>query len=247
MFAVTRRSHCATSICAMRATALLRAAGVGAGDEVVVPAFGNVEVAEAVIQAGAQPVFADIDPVTYCLDATAVEAAVTPRTAAVVVVHRFGRPADARRLGEVGRRHGLLVLEHRESDAPYDETARRRERAAYLDAKLRGVRTPEAGAGHTYQQYVVRVPGNGRPDRDAFARAVRARGVDCRVPVKTPVHRLPPFRRYLSLPETERAAEETLALPVDASLTRREMQRIVSACNALGGPIVVGSTAGFGV
>jgi dTDP-4-amino-4,6-dideoxygalactose transaminase len=47
----------------------------------------------------------------------------------------------------------------------------------------------------------------------------------------------------VSLPETERAAEETLALPVDASLTRREMQRIVSACNALGGPMVVGTTA----
>ncbi|MFJ3337763.1 DegT/DnrJ/EryC1/StrS family aminotransferase [Streptomyces sp. NPDC086766] len=214
---------------------MLRAAGVGIGDEVVVPAFGNVEVTEAVVQVGALPVFADIDPVTYCLDVTAVEAAVTPRTAGVVAVHRFGRSADIARLHALGRRHGLLVLEQGESEAPYDETAQRRERAAYLDAKLRGVRTPDGGAGHTYQQYVVRVPGNGRPDRDAFARAIRTRGVDCRVPVKTPVHRLPEYRRCVSLPETERAAEETLALPVDAALTRREMQRIVSACNALGG------------
>jgi dTDP-4-amino-4,6-dideoxygalactose transaminase len=214
---------------------MLRAAGVGAGDEVVVPAFGNVEVAESVTLAGALPVFADIDPVTYCLDPEAVEAAVTPRTAAVVVVHRFGRRADVARLHALGQRHGLLVLEQGESEAPYDETAQRRERAAYLDGKLKGVRTPEGGDGHTYQQYVVRVPGNGRPDRDAFARALRAKGVDCRVPVKTPVHRLPEFRRYLSLPQTERAADETLALPVDASLTKREMQRIASACNALGG------------
>ncbi|AXE89064.1 DegT/DnrJ/EryC1/StrS family aminotransferase [Streptomyces sp. Go-475] len=214
---------------------MLRAAGVGLGDEVVVPAFGNVEVAEAVATAGALPVFADIDPVTYCLDPSAVEAAVTPRTAAVVVVHRFGRLADIGRLHGVGQRHGLLVLEQGESEAPYDEIAQRRERAAYLDAKLRGVRTPDDGDGHTYQQYVVRVPGNGRPDRDAFARAVRARGVEARVPVKTPVHRLPEFRRCVSLPETERAADETLALPVDASLTKRDMQRIVSACNALGG------------
>ncbi|MGW5126664.1 DegT/DnrJ/EryC1/StrS family aminotransferase [Streptomyces sp. NPDC004069] len=125
--------------------------------------------------------------------------------------------------------------------------AQRRERAAYLDTKLRGVRTPDGGDGHTYQQYVVRVPGNGRPDRDAYARAIRARGVDCRVPVKTPVHRLPEFRRCVSLPVTERAAEETLALPVEASLTRREMQRVVSVCNALGGPIMVGGTALFGV
>ncbi|MGW1591987.1 DegT/DnrJ/EryC1/StrS family aminotransferase [Streptomyces sp. NPDC002386] len=214
---------------------MLRAAGVGAGDEVVVPAFGNVEVAEAVTQAGALPVFADIDPADYCLDPSAVEAVITPRTASVVVVHRFGRRADIARLHELGRLHGLLVLEQGESEAPYDELAQRRERAAYLDAKLKGVRTPDGGPGHTYQQYVVRVPGNGRPDRDVFARALRAKGIDCRVPVKTPVHRLPEFRRCVTLPETERAADETLALPVDASLTKREMQRIVSACNALGG------------
>ena len=214
---------------------MLRAAGVGVGDEVVVPAFGNADVAEAVVLAGALPVFADIDPVTYCLDAGAVEAVVTSRTAAVVAVHRFGRWADIARLHEIGQRHELLVLEQGESEVPYDEIAQRRQRAAYLDAKLRGVQTPDGGDGHTYQQYVVRVPGNGRPDRDAFARAVRARGVECRVPVKTPVHRLPEFRRCVSLPETERAADETLALPVDASLTKKDMQRIVSACNALGG------------
>ncbi|MEV7289403.1 DegT/DnrJ/EryC1/StrS family aminotransferase [Streptomyces sp. NPDC093252] len=214
---------------------MLRAAGVGVGDEVIVPAFGNVEVTEAVALVGAAPVFADIDPMTYCLDTVAVEAAVSVRTAAVVVVHRFGRPADLGGMRGVGQRHGLLVLEAGESGAPYDEVAQRRQRAGYLDAKLRGVCPPEGGVGHTYQQYVVRVLGNGRPDRDAFARALRARGVDCRVPVKTPVHRMPEFRRCVSLPETERAADETLALPVDAGLTKRDMQRVVTACNALGG------------
>ncbi|MFD7796387.1 DegT/DnrJ/EryC1/StrS family aminotransferase [Streptomyces sp. NPDC059759] len=214
---------------------MLSAAGVGAGDEVIVPAFGNVEVAEAVHEAGATVVFADIDPATYCLDPLAVDAVITARSAAVVVVHRFGRTADLSRLHELGRRHGLLVLEQGESSSPYDEVAQRRERAAYLDGRLSGVRTPDGGDGHTYQQYVVRVPGNGRPDRDAFARAVRAKGVECRVPVKTPVHRMPGFRRDVHLPETERAADETLSLPVEGALTKREMQRIVSACNALGG------------
>ncbi|MFD6821794.1 DegT/DnrJ/EryC1/StrS family aminotransferase [Streptomyces sp. NPDC060085] len=214
---------------------MLSAAGVGAGDEVIVPAFGNVEVAEAVHEAGATVVFADIDPATYCLDPLAVDAVITARSAAVVVVHRFGRTADLSRLHELGRRHGLLMLEQGESSSPYDEIAQRRERAAYLDGRLSGVRTPDGGDGHTYQQYVVRVPGNGRPDRDAFARAVRAKGVECRVPVKTPVHRMPGFRRDVHLPETERAADETLSLPVEGALTKREMQRIVSACNALGG------------
>ncbi|WP_055564118.1 DegT/DnrJ/EryC1/StrS family aminotransferase [Streptomyces atriruber] len=214
---------------------MLRAAGIGTGDEVVVPAYGNTEVAEAVTLAGAVPVFADIEATTYCLDPDAVAAVVTPRTAAVVVVHRFGNQADVRRLRDVGQRHGLLVLEQGESEASYDGLSRRRAHAAYLSGRLSGVVTPDGGEGHSYEQYVVRVPGNGRPDRDAFARAVRAKGVDCHVPVKTPVHRMPQFWRDVRLPETERAADETLALPVGASMTRRELQRVVSACNALGG------------
>ncbi|MFD4634404.1 DegT/DnrJ/EryC1/StrS family aminotransferase [Streptomyces sp. NPDC058284] len=214
---------------------MLRAAGVGTGDEVVVSAYGNAEVAEDVVLAGAVPVFADIDPATYCLDPDAVSAALTPRTAAVVVVHRFGNQADVRRLRDIGQRQGLLVLEQGEPEAAHDGLALRRAHAAYLNGRLSGVMTPDGGEGHRYQQYVVRVPGNGRPDRDAFARAVRARGVECRVPVKTPVHRMPRFWRDVRLPETERAADETLALPVDASMSRRELQRVVSACNALGG------------
>ncbi|WP_307172676.1 DegT/DnrJ/EryC1/StrS family aminotransferase [Streptomyces sp. B3I7] len=214
---------------------MLRAAGVSAGDEVIVPAFGDSEPAEAALLAGAMPVFADIDPDTYCLDPAAVETVVSPRTVAVVVVHRFGHQAPLGSLYAVGRRHGFLVLEQGEAGAPYANVAVRKERAAHLDRRLRGVRTPQGGAAHTYEQYVVRVPGNGRPDRDAFARALRARGVDCRVPVKTPVHRMPAFRRDAFLPETERAADETLALPLDGALTKRDMQRMVSVCNALGG------------
>jgi dTDP-4-amino-4,6-dideoxygalactose transaminase len=214
---------------------LLRAADVGAGDEVIVPAFGNVEVTESVVLAGAVPVYADIDPATYCLDPTSVAAAVNPRTAAIVVVHRFGRPADMGRLRAMGAQHGLLVLEQGEPDALADGVVQRRAHAALLDGRLNGVLTPAGSPGHTYQGYVVRVPGNGRPDRDAFARAARARGVDCRVPVQTPVHRLPRFRRDVRLPETERAADETLSVPVHAGLDARDMRRIVSACNALGG------------
>ncbi|WP_329437725.1 DegT/DnrJ/EryC1/StrS family aminotransferase [Streptomyces sp. NBC_01280] len=214
---------------------MLRAAGIGTGDEVIVPAYGNVEVAEAVELAGARPVFADIDPDTYCLAPASVEAGVSAHTAAIIAVHRFGQPADVARLRQIGGRRGLLVLEQGESEQPHDGLAERRAHAGYLNARLSGVRTPAGSERHTYQQYVVRVPGNGRPDRDAFAHAVRARGIDCRVPVKTPVHRLPRFRRDVALPETERAADETLALPVSGTLSRRELHKVVSACNALGG------------
>ncbi|MET9512957.1 DegT/DnrJ/EryC1/StrS family aminotransferase [Streptomyces flavidovirens] len=215
---------------------MLKSAGVGAGDEVIVPAYGNAELAEAVLAVGAMPVFADIDGATYCLDADAADAAVTSRTAAIVAVPRFGYLAGVNPVRELGRRRGLLVVEHREGDVlEQSALAQRQVHAAYLDRRLTGVRTPEVCAGHTYQQYVVRVPGNGRPDRDAFARAVRRKGVDCQVPVKTPVHRLPAFRREVCLPETERAADETLALPVGGLLSRRDLQRVVAACNALGG------------
>ncbi|QKW09533.1 DegT/DnrJ/EryC1/StrS family aminotransferase [Streptomyces sp. NA04227] len=216
---------------------MLRAAGIGAGDDVVVSAFGNPEVARAVALAGARPVFADIDESSYCLDPAAVEAQVGPRTAGVVAVHRFGHRADLTRLHSIGRRHGLLVLEHLEhaEDEVGDEVRQRRVHAAYLDRRLSGVLTPLPSDGHSYAQYVVRIPGNGRPDRDAFARTIRARGVECRVPVKTPLHRTPEFLRQVALPRTERAADETLALAVDASMGRRDLQRTVSACNALGG------------
>ncbi|MEU5157811.1 DegT/DnrJ/EryC1/StrS family aminotransferase [Glycomyces sp. NPDC021274] len=213
----------------------LRSAGVRAGDEVVVPAYGSAEVARAVVELGAVPVFADVDAESYCLDPAAVADVVTRQTAAVVAVHRFGRPADVAWMREVGQRHGLLVLVEDEPGVRPEEAELRREHARYLDGRLSGVRTPVPAAGHSYERYVVRVPGNGRPDRDAFARALRAKGVGCKVPVQTPVYRMPGLRRDVFLPETERAVDETLGLPVDAGMTRREVQRMAAACNALGG------------
>ncbi|GAU69667.1 aminotransferase [Streptomyces sp. NBRC 110611] len=218
----------------------LELAGVGAGDEVVVPAYGNAEVARAVVALGVVPVFADVDGGSYCLDPAAVSEVVTGQTVAVVAVHRFGRRADVGRLREVGERHGLLALVVEEPGADPGGTEPgvaelRRACVSYLDSRLRGVRTPEPAVRHTYERYVVRVPGNGRPDRDAFARALRAKGVACTAPVPVPLYRMPELRRDVFLPETERAADETLALPVYAGMSRRELQRMVSACNALGG------------
>ncbi|WP_436740433.1 DegT/DnrJ/EryC1/StrS family aminotransferase [Streptomyces sp. BBFR102] len=214
---------------------MLRAAGIGRGDEVVVPAFGRADVAGAVLAAGALPVFADIDPHSYCLDAEAVAAVTGPRTAAIIAVHRFGRSAPMRQLRGLGGRRGLLVLEERDAVAERADVAARRRAADHLDQRLRGVGTPERGREHTYTQYVVRVPGNGRPDRDAFARALRAKGFACSVPVKTPLHRTAEYWRPVRLIETERAADDTLALPLVPAGERRGPHRLVAACNALGG------------
>ncbi|MEV6792354.1 DegT/DnrJ/EryC1/StrS family aminotransferase [Streptomyces sp. NPDC051320] len=219
----------------MNTARFLKSAGLGLGDEVILSAYAGTETAQSVAAVGARPVFVDIDPSSYCIDPEAIAAALTSRTAAVVVASVFGCPPDLARISELGRARGLLIVGAGEVEDDPDGIAQRRSHAAFLTARLTGVRTPEAHEGHTYQRYVVRVPGNGRPDRDAFARALRGRGVACEVPVRTPVHRQPAFRGSLRLPETERAVDETLALPLRGSLRRREVQRMVSSCNALGG------------
>ena len=89
----------------------LRALGVGPGDEVVVPASTFVATAEAVVLAGASPRFADVDPRTLLMTPDSVEAAITPRTQGVIVVHLYGQPADMDELGRAVRRRGLFLLE----------------------------------------------------------------------------------------------------------------------------------------
>jgi dTDP-4-amino-4,6-dideoxygalactose transaminase len=91
--------------------AALRAAEVGYGDEVIVPPYTFVATAAAVLLVGAIPVFADIDPETYCLDPEAAEAAITPRTKAILPVHIAGNPADVDSLCAIAGRHGLTVIE----------------------------------------------------------------------------------------------------------------------------------------
>src|SRR5919201_898753 len=75
-------------------TLAFRALGVGPGDEVVMPSFTFYATAEAAVNAGATPVFCDIDPDTFCVTADTVEAALTASTKAVVVVHLFGNVAS---------------------------------------------------------------------------------------------------------------------------------------------------------
>jgi len=87
------------------------ALGIGTGDEVIVPSFTFVAVANAVRYVGATPVFADIDAATLNIDPKSVEAAITPRTRALIVVHTFGRPADLTSLLPIAERHKLLLIE----------------------------------------------------------------------------------------------------------------------------------------
>lgn len=90
---------------------LLKAAGVGPGDEVIVPAMTAAFTGLAVLMTGARPVFADVDAATLTLDPAACAAAVTTRTRAIVPVHLYGQPADLDAIFAVAERQALVVIE----------------------------------------------------------------------------------------------------------------------------------------
>jgi perosamine synthetase len=285
----------------------LLAAGITPGDEVIVPSFTFAATANAVRLAGAEPVFVDIDPTTYAISPDAVAAAIGPRTAALLPVHLYGHPAAMDELGELARRHGLLVMEdaaqahaaalhgrpvgtfgnvaafsfyptknmttgeggmivtddervarqarllrNQGMEARYRNeivgfntrmtdiagaigrvqlarltgwTKVRQDNAARLTEALADiVETPRVaeGAEHVYHQYTVRCQ-----DRDRIVAELPRRGVGAAVYYPVPVHRLPSFGLALDLPETERAADEVLSLPVGPHLHEGDIDRIV--------------------
>jgi dTDP-4-amino-4,6-dideoxygalactose transaminase len=105
---------------------VLRAAGIGPGDEVVTTPFSFIATVEPIVLAGARPVFADVDLETGLLDANTLEAALTPRTAAIMPVHLYGQTVDLDAFRALADRHGLFLLE----DAAQAHGARWRGRRA---------------------------------------------------------------------------------------------------------------------
>lgn len=299
----------------------LLAAGIGAGDEVIVPAFTFAATANSVALTGATPVFADIDPKTFNLDPASAASAVTERTRAIMPVHLYGQAADMDAFGALAERHDLVVLEdaaqaHASSwdgrpvgafgafaafslyptknmtsgeggmvttndqefarrvrvlrnqgmEKQYrnevvglnnrmtdihaaigrvqltkilEWTAKRRANAAVLDqglAGLSGVATPfiADGATHVYHQYTIRLSGSTAQERDAFFKALKdEHGVGAGVYYPVPVNRLDSFLVEADLPQTERAAQEVLSLPVHPALEEDDLQRIVTAVTAV--------------
>jgi len=158
------------------AYAALLERGAERGDEVIVPALTFISVANAALHAGLVPRFADVDAESYNLDPSAVEAAITPRTRAVMAVHNFGRPAAMDELGDVARRHGLTLLE----DA-----------AEAHGARYRGTLVGTFGAMATYSFYVAHILTTGEggmvitddAELARLCRSIRAHGraCDCKV------------------------------------------------------------------
>lgn len=297
----------------------LLAAGVGPGDEVIVPSFTFAATGNSVALTGATPVFADIEPDSFTLDPASVEAAITERTKGIMPVHLYGHPARMRELQSLAEQHGVALYEdaaqahgaaldgrrvgtfgefamfslyptknmtsgeggmvsavdavfarrvrllrNQGMERQYENevigfnarmtdlhaaigrvqltkvdawTEARRANARFLDANLRGVVVPPVaeGAHHVYHQYTIRVA----EDRDGFVRALKEEhGVGSGVYYPIPNHRLPslaPYAPGLDLPETENAARQVVSLPVHPALGSDDLDRIVTAVNAVAG------------
>ncbi|HLZ70661.1 MAG TPA: DegT/DnrJ/EryC1/StrS family aminotransferase [Dehalococcoidia bacterium] len=108
---VGARCAVATSNCTTALHLALLAAGVRPGDEVICPSFSFIATANAIVHAGATPVFVDIDPATYTVDPGQLEAAITARTAALMPVDQIGLAADMAAIREIAERHGLPIVE----------------------------------------------------------------------------------------------------------------------------------------
>jgi dTDP-4-amino-4,6-dideoxygalactose transaminase len=105
-------AHCVGLDSGMSALELgMRAMGIGPGDEVITPAGSFIASSSAISFTGATPVWVDVDARTYNIDPDLIEAAITPRTRAIMAVHLYGQPADMDRILDIGRRHGLPVIE----------------------------------------------------------------------------------------------------------------------------------------
>lgn len=102
---------CAVSNCTTALHLALLAVGVERDDEVVTVSHSYIATANSIRYCGATPVFVDIDPATYNIEPTLVEAAITPRTRAILCVHQIGMPCDLAALVDIGRRHGIPVIE----------------------------------------------------------------------------------------------------------------------------------------
>lgn len=91
--------------------AAVEALGIGSGDEVIMPTFTIISCIGQIIRAGAKPVLVDSDPKTWNMDVTQIEAKITPRTKAIMIVHIYGLPVDMDPILDIAERHGLKIIE----------------------------------------------------------------------------------------------------------------------------------------
>jgi len=286
------------------------AAGVGEDDEVITVSHTFVATAAAIMYCGARPVFVDVTPGTYTMDAALIEAAITPRTKAIMPVHLYGQCADMHPIMEIARKHKLVIIE----DAAQAHGARYRGKRAgsigdiaifsfypgknlgaygeggavvtnnrdYVDRmrmlrdhgqsrkyahdilgynyRLEGIQGAVLGVklrhlddwnrarrAHaakyrsllkanlleeaSYGEPVYHIFPLFSPQRDALQAHLTARGIATGIHYPIPVHLQKAFGESGSFPITERAARETLSLPMFAELTEEQIATVAATVN----------------
>jgi perosamine synthetase len=141
------------------------------GDEVIVPSLSYIATANAVRYVGAEPIFVDVSPETWCIDPKKIEAAITPRTKGIIPVHLYGHPADMDEINRIAKAHGLWVVEDA-AEAPL--------------ATYKGRPTDGLSAIATFSFYGNKIITSGEggaltlsdPDLEARARLLRGQGMD---------------------------------------------------------------------
>jgi len=295
----------------------LLAHGIGPGDEVITSPFTFIASVNAILFTGATPVFADIEEASFNIDPERLEAAITPRTKAVMPVHLYGQACDMDEISAIARKHGVILLEDAAQavGATYrgrhvgtfgtavfslyatknvmsgeggmittddDHVAdmarllrnhgmrnryeyemlgynfrltdvlaaiglaqmgrmeeamrRRRSNASYLNAHLRGVRTPvvKANRDHVWHQYTIALPPG--TDRQDAIHHLGEHGIGTGVFYPRSAHRFPhvyDVTGELDLPVTDRVAASVLSLPVHPLLEPSDLERIAAAVNSL--------------
>lgn len=209
----------------------LQAAGIGAGDEVIVPAYTWEGTAAAVLYAGATPVFVDVDPNTYCLDTTLIEAALTARTKAIIPVHLGFRFADMDALLALAQKHNLFVLE----DCAHAHGSRWR----CADGEVRGAGSMGHAGSFSFQTSKLMTAGEGgiviTSDIDLADQVIRltncgrpARRASKDNPMLGHNYRMTEFQAAVLLAQLERLDEQT-------ELRERRTQRLEAGLRQLNG------------
>lgn len=295
----------------------LTANGIGPGDEVITTPFSFIATANAIIYAGASPVFVDIEENTFNINPELIEAVITPRTKAILPVHLYGHMCPMDEIQAIAEKHGLKIIEdacqavmasykgkyagsfgtgafsfyatknmmtgeggmittnddeveslcrmirnHGMKKRYYhdivgynfrmtdiqaaigvvqlkkltENTACRRENAAYLNATIKSVKTPTIREGyeHVWHQYTVKV--NGRIDRDLAVGKLTEAGIGSGIYYPVPIHKqksMFDFLPDLRLPVAEKMAECVISLPVHPQLSNVDLERIGAEVNKL--------------
>lgn len=207
----------------------LQAVGVEPGHEVIVPGLTWVATAQAAIDIGADVVFADIDPETLCLDPAAFEAAITPRTKAVIPVHLYGCMCDMDAIMEIARKHDIKVVE----DTAHQQGSRWRDQGAG------GI--GDAGS-YSFQQSKVLTSGEGGAitcnDDEVYETAFCLKQVGWRPDLKTPGNHYGHNYRITEMQAVLLRAG-LMRLPEQTRVREENAARIAAGLEALGGPLRV--------